>query len=69
MTENTSYTTEEIARLLKISKLKVYDLIKRASCPLTVSASRCGLTSLIWRGTSRIPATAGLLRIRCPGAG
>lgn len=29
MSDNTSYTTEEIARLLKISKLKVYDLIKK----------------------------------------
>ncbi|MEK3833622.1 helix-turn-helix transcriptional regulator [Paenibacillus sp. FSL R7-0128] len=33
MTENTSYTTEEIARLLKISKLKVYDLIKKGELP------------------------------------
>lgn len=31
--ENTSYTTEEIARLLKISKLKVYDLIKKGELP------------------------------------
>ncbi|WP_238652786.1 helix-turn-helix transcriptional regulator [Paenibacillus piscarius] len=30
---NTSYTTEEIARLLKISKLKVYDLIKKGELP------------------------------------
>ena len=33
MSENTSYTTEEIARLLKISKLKVYDLIKKGELP------------------------------------
>lgn len=33
MPENTSYTTEEIARLLKISKLKVYDLIKKGELP------------------------------------
>lgn len=66
MSENTSYTTEEIARLLKISKLKVYDLIKKESCPPTVSANRCVLTSLIWRHTSRIPAAAGLMGIRSP---
>ncbi|AKG33511.1 helix-turn-helix transcriptional regulator [Paenibacillus durus] len=29
MSDNTSYTTEEVAQLLKISKLKVYDLIKK----------------------------------------
>lgn len=33
MSENTSFTTEEIARLLKISKLKVYDLIKKGELP------------------------------------
>lgn len=33
MSENTSYTTEELARLLKISKLKVYDLIKKGELP------------------------------------
>ncbi|WP_340006990.1 helix-turn-helix transcriptional regulator [Paenibacillus sp. FSL K6-0276] len=33
MSDNTSYTTEEIARLLKISKLKVYDLIKKGELP------------------------------------
>lgn len=33
MSDNTSFTTEEIARLLKISKLKVYDLIKKGELP------------------------------------
>jgi len=33
MSEEISYTTEEIARLLKISKLKVYDLIKKGELP------------------------------------
>lgn len=33
MSENTSFTTEEIAGLLKISKLKVYDLIKKGELP------------------------------------
>lgn len=33
MTEPISYTTEEIAKLLKVSKLTVYDLIKKESCP------------------------------------
>lgn len=33
VSDNTSYTTEEIARLLKISKLKVYDLIKKGELP------------------------------------
>ncbi|AIQ33995.1 substrate-binding domain-containing protein [Paenibacillus sp. FSL R5-0345] len=33
MSDNTSYTAEEIARLLKISKLKVYDLIKKGELP------------------------------------
>lgn len=33
MSDNTSYTTEEIAQLLKISKLKVYDLIKKGELP------------------------------------
>jgi len=33
MSQEISYTTEEIARLLKISKLKVYDLIKKGELP------------------------------------
>lgn len=33
MSDNISYTAEEIARLLKISKLKVYDLIKKGELP------------------------------------
>ncbi|MBD2847845.1 helix-turn-helix transcriptional regulator [Paenibacillus sp. IB182496] len=33
MTEDISYTTEEIAKLLKISKLTVYDLIKKGELP------------------------------------
>ncbi|AZN39249.1 helix-turn-helix transcriptional regulator [Paenibacillus albus] len=33
MSSDTSYTTEEIARLLKISKLTVYDLIKKGELP------------------------------------
>jgi putative molybdopterin biosynthesis protein len=33
MTHNISYTTEEIAKLLKISKLTVYDLIKKGELP------------------------------------
>ena len=33
MSQDTSYTTEEIAQLLKISKLKVYDLIKKGELP------------------------------------
>ncbi|CAI6081635.1 helix-turn-helix transcriptional regulator [Cohnella sp. JJ-181] len=33
MTDSISYTTEEIARLLKISKLTVYDLIKKGELP------------------------------------
>ncbi|WP_410513714.1 helix-turn-helix transcriptional regulator [Paenibacillus sp. BR2-3] len=33
MSQETSYTTEEIAQLLKISKLKVYDLIKKGELP------------------------------------
>ncbi|WP_379132348.1 substrate-binding domain-containing protein [Paenibacillus sp. sgz500958] len=33
MSQETSYTTEEIAGLLKISKLKVYDLIKKGELP------------------------------------
>ncbi|WP_072328363.1 MULTISPECIES: helix-turn-helix transcriptional regulator [unclassified Paenibacillus] len=33
MTEERSYTTEEIAKLLKISKLTVYDLIKKGDLP------------------------------------
>ncbi|REE86527.1 putative molybdopterin biosynthesis protein [Paenibacillus taihuensis] len=33
MTSDTSYTTEEIAKLLKISKLTVYDLIKKGELP------------------------------------
>ncbi|ASA26051.1 substrate-binding domain-containing protein [Paenibacillus donghaensis] len=33
MSEHTSFTTEEIAGLLKISKLKVYDLIKKGELP------------------------------------
>lgn len=30
MNETTSYTIEEVAGLLKVSKLTVYDLIKKA---------------------------------------
>ncbi|PYI52090.1 helix-turn-helix transcriptional regulator [Paenibacillus flagellatus] len=33
MTADASYTTEEIAKLLKISKLTVYDLIKKGELP------------------------------------
>ncbi|UQZ86818.1 PBP superfamily domain protein [Paenibacillus konkukensis] len=33
MTSDISYTTEEIAKLLKISKLTVYDLIKKGELP------------------------------------
>lgn len=33
MSSDVSYTTEEIAKLLKISKLTVYDLIKRGELP------------------------------------
>ncbi|WP_211745271.1 helix-turn-helix transcriptional regulator [Paenibacillus sp. Marseille-Q4541] len=33
MNDNVSYTTEEIAQLLKISKLTVYDLIKKGKLP------------------------------------
>ncbi|KEQ24103.1 helix-turn-helix transcriptional regulator [Paenibacillus tyrfis] len=33
MTNDVSYTTEEIAKLLKISKLTVYDLIKKGELP------------------------------------
>ncbi|MGO4540520.1 substrate-binding domain-containing protein [Paenibacillus sp. 2TAB19] len=33
MTEQVSYTTEEIAKLLRISKLTVYDLIKKGELP------------------------------------
>lgn len=33
MSEQISYTTEEIARLLKVSKLTVYDLIKKGDLP------------------------------------
>ncbi|KGE19183.1 substrate-binding domain-containing protein [Paenibacillus wynnii] len=33
MSQDISYTTEEIAQLLKISKLKVYDLIKKGELP------------------------------------
>ncbi|TYP79515.1 helix-turn-helix transcriptional regulator [Paenibacillus methanolicus] len=33
MTNDLSYTTEEIAKLLKISKLTVYDLIKKGDLP------------------------------------
>ncbi|MFJ7935142.1 substrate-binding domain-containing protein [Sporosarcina sp. NPDC096371] len=33
MKDTTSYTTEEIANILKVSKLTVYDLIKKGSLP------------------------------------
>jgi putative molybdopterin biosynthesis protein len=33
MTEQSSYTTEEIAKLLRVSKLTVYDLIKKGEMP------------------------------------
>lgn len=33
MTEEISYTTEEIAKLLRVSKLTVYDLIKKGELP------------------------------------
>ncbi len=36
MSHELSYTTEDIAKILKISKLTVYDLIKKkANCPRT----------------------------------
>ena len=33
MREDISYTTEEIAQILKVSKLTVYDLIKKEELP------------------------------------
>src|SRR6476619_5063133 len=33
MSDNISYTSEEIASLLKVSKLTVYDLIKKGELP------------------------------------
>lgn len=41
MNETSSYTIEEVAGLLKVSKLTVYDLIKKACCLLIVSEGRC----------------------------
>lgn len=35
-----TYTTEEVAKLLKVSKLTVYDLIKKASSLPTALASK-----------------------------
>ncbi len=40
MTEATSYTIEEVAGLLKVSKLTVYDLIKKDSFRRTGSEDR-----------------------------
>lgn len=53
MSNDMSYTTEEIAKLLKISKLTVYDLIKKGSCPLIGSANKCGWMLLTWRPTNK----------------
>ncbi len=41
MNSNESFTTEEIAQLLKVSKLTVYDLIKKENCRHIESADRC----------------------------
>lgn len=43
MNETSSYTIEEVAGLLKVSKLTVYDLIKRrAACLPCRKADACG---------------------------
>ncbi|MEK4062810.1 MULTISPECIES: helix-turn-helix transcriptional regulator [unclassified Paenibacillus] len=63
MSENTSYTTEEIARLLKISKLKVYDLIKKGELPSyrVGKQMRVDLSDLeAYKQNSRSGASAGL---------
>lgn len=41
MNETSSYTIEEVAGLLKVSKLTVYDLIKKGVLLLIVSEGRC----------------------------
>lgn len=55
MSSDISYTTEEIAKMLKISKLTVYDLIKKESFRPTASANRCAWTRRISKLTSSGP--------------
>ena len=42
-----SYTTEEVAKRLKVSKLTVYDLIKKENCLLIELVDRCALMQQI----------------------
>lgn len=41
--EHHSYTTEEVANRLKVSKLTVYDLIKKANYLLIELVDKCAL--------------------------
>lgn len=43
MEKNLSYTTEEVANILKVSKLTVYDLVKKGYYLLIVSDDKCEL--------------------------
>lgn len=43
MEKSHSYTTEEVANILKVSKLTVYDLVKKVYCLLIVSDGKCEL--------------------------
>lgn len=56
MTEEQSYTTEEISKLLKISKLTVYDLIKKETSSHTVWVNKCELMQPIWRHINVAPS-------------
>lgn len=36
MSQEQSYTIEEVAQLLKVSKLTIYDLVKKETCRFSV---------------------------------
>ena len=47
--EQRSYTTEETAKLLRVSKLTVYDLIKKDNYLPIVSEDKIELMQVIWK--------------------
>ncbi|WP_308639939.1 helix-turn-helix transcriptional regulator [Paenibacillus silvisoli] len=75
MSGDTSYTTEEIAKLLKISKLTVYDLIKKGELPsyrvgkqIRVDASDIEAYKLRAKGTKAPAAVPGGFTAAAPAA-
>ncbi|MDU2243252.1 MAG: helix-turn-helix domain-containing protein, partial [Paenibacillus sp.] len=73
MTEPISYTAEEIAKLLKVSKLTVYDLIKKGELPayrvgkqMRVDSTDLEAYKQKAKGGAAASATAGMPAFQVP---